>query len=195
MNTYNISRQEGATKIGVSVKTIDRYVKQGILPAQKIGGKVYLNDDDLFNIKKNSPKRGRRKKMTPQKNQPFSSSSFPKKEESSDIFFSDLKVNKNSSAEFTKQIYTDLQQQLQEKDQLLLAANYKIGKLENKINSSIPLLEMQNKDQEISQIKEKQQEKIISLHKRIQKEIFNRYIYLVIILFLITIEIIIWFLA
>ena len=48
---YNISREAAAQYLGVSTRTIDRYVKSGKLSYKKVANKVILVKDEVDELK------------------------------------------------------------------------------------------------------------------------------------------------
>jgi len=44
--TFRLTREQAATVLNCSTKTIDRYVKKGLLSSQKISGRIYLSVDE-----------------------------------------------------------------------------------------------------------------------------------------------------
>jgi excisionase family DNA binding protein len=44
---YNLTRQDAAEKLGISTRSIDRYIKAGKIRAKKDGKVVYVNDSDI----------------------------------------------------------------------------------------------------------------------------------------------------
>ena len=51
MKTYNLTREKAALELGVSTRTIDRYVKSGKLSYKKIANKVLLANDEISALK------------------------------------------------------------------------------------------------------------------------------------------------
>ena len=47
MKRYTVTRNQAASLLGVSTRTIDRYVKSGKLSYKKIANKVILNEEEL----------------------------------------------------------------------------------------------------------------------------------------------------
>lgn len=45
--TYNISREDAALQLGISTRTIDRYVKGGKLHYKKVANKVFLAREEV----------------------------------------------------------------------------------------------------------------------------------------------------
>lgn len=50
MTDYNITREEAASLLGVSTRTIDRYIKKWLLSYKKVWNRVYLSKEELESI-------------------------------------------------------------------------------------------------------------------------------------------------
>jgi excisionase family DNA binding protein len=44
-----VSKSEAAELINISLSSVNRYIKAGLIPAYSIGGRVLIKKDDLFN--------------------------------------------------------------------------------------------------------------------------------------------------
>ena len=44
---YTMTRTEGATLLGVSTRTVDRYIRSDRIRTKKIGKQIYLNNEDI----------------------------------------------------------------------------------------------------------------------------------------------------
>lgn len=47
MATFSLSREDAAERLGVSTRSIDRYIKRGQLSYKKIANKVYIAEEDV----------------------------------------------------------------------------------------------------------------------------------------------------
>lgn len=48
--TYNLTRQQAADRLGISTRTIDRYVKDGKLSYKKVANKVILATEEISTL-------------------------------------------------------------------------------------------------------------------------------------------------
>ena len=103
----------------------------------------------------------------------------------------------------TERIYQKLYEKLLKKhenqQERLEGANYKVGELEAKLASSVPLLEYQKETARFRQLesglKQKQQEKeqeIGGLLKDVHKEKLNRYAYIVLLFIILALQPVLW---
>ena len=53
MESYNLTRQEAADLLEISVRSLDRYVKSWKIRSEKKWESVYVNDNDVKNIHSN----------------------------------------------------------------------------------------------------------------------------------------------
>jgi excisionase family DNA binding protein len=47
MAIFSLSREETAERLGVSTRSVDRYIKRGQLSYKKIANKVYISEEDV----------------------------------------------------------------------------------------------------------------------------------------------------
>ena len=47
MSTFRITREQAAQDLGISTRTIDRYIKNGKLAYKKIANKIFLDEKDI----------------------------------------------------------------------------------------------------------------------------------------------------
>ena len=47
---YNVDRKAASKLLKVSVRTVDRYIKKKVLAAQNVGGRVWLNKDEVYGL-------------------------------------------------------------------------------------------------------------------------------------------------
>ena len=52
MSTFRITREQAAQELGISTRTIDRYIKNGKLAYKKIANKMLLDEKDIAAMKK-----------------------------------------------------------------------------------------------------------------------------------------------
>jgi excisionase family DNA binding protein len=48
-NNGMVSKMEAANLLNISLSSINRYIKAGLIPAYSIGGRVLIKSDELFN--------------------------------------------------------------------------------------------------------------------------------------------------
>lgn len=50
-STYSVDREKAATLLGVSTRSIDRYIKSNKIRSRKLGKKLYLHDEDIERLR------------------------------------------------------------------------------------------------------------------------------------------------
>lgn len=50
-STYSVDREWAATLLGVSTRSIDRYIKSNKIRSRKLGKKLYLHDEDIERLR------------------------------------------------------------------------------------------------------------------------------------------------
>jgi len=50
-STFTITREQAALDLGISTRTIDRYIKSGKLSYKKVANKILLSDHDISVLK------------------------------------------------------------------------------------------------------------------------------------------------
>lgn len=168
--SYSIERKEAASILGVSLRTIDRYIKSGKLTAQKVGYHVYLARKDIEDMQ-----------------QSFVTQVVPDPIEEDEIRTEDfLPTQQQSSHEqeglqvlMYKGLCEHMKQELEVKDKQLQQMHYRLGELETKLATAVPLLTyeeerqktdglLQDLDQEAEHMRKtvKEQASLLDLSKR-----------------------------
>ncbi len=144
-NTF-LNRVDAAKYIGVSTRTLDRYIAKGKLSVTREHGNVLLLITELDVIKngKNTSATqviGNTKDTTNKNNHNNSQS-----ENSNDLT---LQNQFAQEAHKYQVLYQDVKQELDKKDELLRHMHYQLGILETEGKAKIPVLEAQNEKQEL----------------------------------------------
>lgn len=50
-STYSLDREQAATLLGVSTRSIDRYIKSQKIRSRKLGKKLYLHTEDIQRLR------------------------------------------------------------------------------------------------------------------------------------------------
>jgi hypothetical protein len=132
INPYTTSREDAAAALGVSTRTLDRWLRAGKLRSKTINRTVWVHTSDTDTAAQKaghkSSKRG------------ASSSSQSAAEPTVTV--------ENHSAEKTfQQLYTETASELRAKQEKLEAASFRVGQLEAQLQNSVPLLEYKQKEE------------------------------------------------
>ena len=203
-NLYKIDRKAASRLLGVSVRTLDRYLKGKKLSTQVIGGRIWLNRGEIeeFKVNKNVDRadmstsdmsidiggvKGMDDVDNPvdtvevigQKISTVSTKTRPKKQVSS----------------VYKKLHNELKEEIQEKQERLEIANYRVGQLETQVKNSIPMLEYHRetfeKDEKEKELKRDYSDAVKTVKKlstELKYEKFNRRFFLILILIILALQ-------
>lgn len=129
---YNIDRKSASKLLEVSIRTVDRYIRDKKLSTNVIDGRIWLSKAEIINLisqksdgvstpEVSTVSSGQNKRVSIDKVQVIS------KEKASRSDFS-----------FYKKMYEDVYSQLLNQQKRLEMANYRLGQLEMEVKSSIP---------------------------------------------------------
>ena len=155
---FTITREEAASKLGISLRTLDRYLKKGKLKSKSDNRVVLINSQSLANLAK---KLGNPSKTTPQyKMKKGKSAPNPKKEipiaETVEVAAEDVEEK------VFRELYEEASRDLKSKQEKLEAASFRVGQLEAQLKNSVPLLEYKQKEAELGKESAKLKEKLVA---------------------------------
>jgi len=194
---YDIDRKEASHILGVSERTLDRYIRQKNLSTKKIGRRVYLCEEEVKKFKLNRFRSNYNEDdieqeiniesdfidvMQAQDNETSNSASATieyttpiyedaepeqitvkhkstKKQDDDDI-------PSSKEVGFYVGIFEKLQQEIGGYQNQLQEANYKIGQLEGMLKSSVPLLDVKNKEHDIQKRESKLKKLVLDARKK-----------------------------
>lgn len=178
MKRYTITRNQAASLLWVSTRTIDRYVKSGKLSYKKIANKVILNEEEL-KILQNEFSSLR---------QEISTELLWEKDENaisvkpvSDLSTLDEKLDKFYL------IFQEKDKQIDEKNKIIFMLQQRIGELEAKIQTMIALPDYNKEKQQAIEEKRILEEKLAKLKTRVKEQETKTYVVLIFAVILIII--------
>ena len=176
MKSYNLSREKAALELGVSTRTIDRYVKSGKLSYKKIANKVLLANDEIAALKEEFAQLHTEvsseliHEATPNSH-PITSNPVAVRadldqaiEEKIDKFFL---------------IFKEKDKMIEEKNKIIFVLQQRIGELETKIQSMITLPDYNREKQATLLEKQKLEERIEQLKTSIKSEKTKSFVLLI----------------
>lgn len=130
-----LTRPQAAKYIGVSTRTLDRYVAQNKISVVREKGHVLLriSELDILHQQKN-----------PVAAQVISDISINNSEEENNIYEINEKIQKY------KTLYEEAKIGLEQRDEMLRQMHYQLGVMETEAKSTVPMLEAENEKQELS---------------------------------------------
>jgi hypothetical protein len=200
---YNIDRKAASRLLKVSVRTVDRYIKKKVLVAQNIGGRIWLNKDDVL---------GLTNKPTPQTYEPqtidtsvdmstglmtidTTHDTERQKQENLSTQVTEKIERTSDTSHLFKELYENTKTELREKEERLEIANYRVGQLEAQLKNSVPLLEYHRESHEKKLEKARLVEKIEQTESRLAQiirklrfEEYNRKILFTILLIILALQ-------
>lgn len=179
MKRYTITRNQAASLLWVSTRTIDRYVKSGKLSYKKVANKVILNEEEL-RILQNEFSSLRQEVSTELIWWEKAVSIKP----ISDISSIDEKLDKFYL------IFQEKDKQIDEKNKIIFMLQQRIGELEAKIQTMIALPDYNKEKQQAIEEKRILEEKLARLTSRVKEQETKTY---VVIIFAIIFIIIAWY--
>ena len=189
MSMYKYTRQEAAEMLGISTRSVDRYIKSGKLRSKKDGKIVYVKWSDVEALMWGW--QSQQEVIVPKEKKSFSETkSVAKKDE-----------HKKSSA-VLENIYQDLKKEIQYKDETIQDLSQKLWRAEEMVKNSVSLVEFKKSqflleeskghmNKEVEEIK-KEKEK---LQGDLKYEKTTNLILIVFVVVLLAVAATIWFLS
>ena len=169
MKRYTVTRNQAASLLGVSTRTIDRYVKSWKLSYKKVANKVILNEEEL-RILQNEFSSLRQEVSTELIWDKTSSLSV---KPVSDLSTLDEKLDKFYL------IFQEKDKQIDEKNKIIFMLQQRIGELEAKIQTMVALPDYNKEKQQAIEEKRILEEKLAKLRWKVKEQETKTYIVLV----------------
>lgn len=178
MKTYSITREKAAKLLGVSTRTVDRYIRGGKLSYKKVANKVLLAKEELDLLQNDF--------------------SVLRQEVNSEIV-----GNQNSRSIATRSsieesidekidkfflIFKEKDKILEEKNKIIFMLQQRIGELENKINNMIALPDYNKEKKDAIVEKEKLEQRIEQFKNKFKSERNKNIVFVVILLIFIILS-------
>ena len=147
---YNIDRQTASSVLGVSVRTVDRYISSGRIKKVKNQGRTWLSNSDVQDILKEMSETGQVIVDNLSLSQDYKAS-----QQTKNVFVDQNYISPNSDVSSAhkdnsyvelQKIYEDTKKDLEETNKKLQQAIYKIGHLESQLKNMIPQIEVQKRE-------------------------------------------------
>ncbi len=163
---FTIDRLEASRRLGVSTRTVDRFIQTGRIATKRIGKKVFLDEDDVARVKEENIG------YTPDEYEVIQNN------ESDEDFssLSNFPVPNGYHVDY-RDLYEQSQENIEKKDALIQDLSYKLWKAETELKNSISLLEYRKATFLLESAKEKTEVSTKTLESEIRvlhKELKNR---------------------
>jgi len=178
MKNYSITREKAAIELGVSTRTIDRYVKGGKLSYKKVANKVLLARDEVEALKTEFSTL--HSQVTSELIQEVKPNVAPTSQTSpvaqpvavrADI---DQAIEEKIDKFFL--IFKEKDKMIEEKNKIIFMLQQRIGELETKIQTMIALPDYNREKQEAIIEKQKLEERISKLKEAVRTEKVKNFI-------------------
>ena len=169
MKRYTVTRNQAASLLGVSTRTIDRYVKSGKLSYKKVANKVILNEEEL-RVLQNEFSSLRQEIST---ELVWDTSNSVAVRSVSDLSAIDEKIDKFYL------IFQEKDKQIEEKNKIIFMLQQRIGELEAKIQTMIALPDYNKEKQQAIEEKRILEEKLAKLTSKVKEQETKTYVVLI----------------
>jgi len=200
---YNLSRKAASKRLKVSTRTLDRYIKKKELSTQVISGRVWLDGEEVEAFK-----HGKLDSANVDSGDMSSSNMSSRQgvdnvdeievlsQEVVDSVTSHTRQRKDSGTnKVYEKLFNEVKEELNEKQERLEIANYRVGQLEAQLKSSVPMLEYHKeryeKEQKESKLRNTLEESklvIKRLSTAVKYEKLNRRIFVAILLIVLALQ-------
>jgi len=203
LSTYNLDRKAASRLLKVSIRTLDRYIKSKKLSSHVEDGRIWLNKGEIRKLKSGQVSTAIVDNVDMSMPEMSIDMSIDTSVDTSvdnvdrvEVFEAKTKANPSKEDhEIYKKLYFDVKEELNVKQERLEIANYRVGQLESRLRSSIPMLEFHRdkyqsdkEKQELSEKIEAKEKEIKEVHLNVKIEKFNKRILLTILLFTLALQ-------
>ncbi|KKP37806.1 MAG: hypothetical protein UR28_C0026G0012 [Candidatus Peregrinibacteria bacterium GW2011_GWF2_33_10] len=179
MKDTGYSREQAAELLGISTRTLDRYLKTKKIKSSQIRGRVRIYQTD---IEKFSEYLG--KKIITQENIISPHTSKTK----------EMTVPQGQFDHLYKNLYEETKNELKQAYSELNSANYRLGQLEEKLHNSIPLLELKENTLALKEAEVNLEKKSEEIQQKLKMERLNKWIFAILLLGMIALQPVLWIL-
>ncbi len=171
MKNYAITREKAAIELGVSTRTIDRYVKGGKLSYKKVANKVLLAKDEIEALKAEFSTLHNEVRSELIHEVEASTKAPQPMAVRADI---DQAIEEKIDKFFL--IFKEKDKMIEEKNKIIFMLQQRIGELETKIQTMIALPDYNREKQEAIIEKQKLEERISKLKEAVRTEKVKNFI-------------------
>jgi hypothetical protein len=162
---YNMSREEASTLLGISTRTIDRYIKNGKMTYKKVANKVVLSQAEITRLRHEFSELRRNDAQEIMGN---TSILDPLHHQSNRELTSTETLDEKINQFFF--IFQEKEKQLEEKNKMIYALHQRIGELDAKVKQMVALPDYTAEKEQYHTQKIELEHKIKSLHKELKYE-------------------------
>ena len=157
---YTITREEAASVLNISMRTLDRYTKNGKLRTHLSPGRnILIHEKDLEKFV--PTEKEKRKNSTSNKSATPKKKAAPKIENVPRAEAVEVKTE-NVEEKVFRELYEETSKDLKQKQEKLEAASFRVGQLEAQLKNSVPLLEHKQQEKEMLSESSRLKEKLVT---------------------------------
>ncbi len=145
---YNIDRKTASKLLKVSIRTLDRYLKAKKLSSQVVDGRIWLEKGELVRYRADRDRpvmvdkiKVSRVDMSTDVDMDNSDKIELVSQDSVDTLSTTPRKKSKINKNVYKKLFAELKEEIQEKQERLEIANYRVGQLETQVRNSVPMLE------------------------------------------------------
>ena len=174
----------------ISTRTIDRYIRRGHLSARQINGRIWLAKDEILNMKNGVSTLPSREHL---QHESMDNDTLPYRQQSVD-----QDGGSDRNRDFYRDLYTQAIKVLEERNQKLESANYRIGQLEAQVGNAKTYRSEESDEDTVTKRRLQailmENGKIIArLEKRLANEKLNRAVFAWLLYGVLILQPILWF--
>lgn len=177
MKTYSITREKAAKMLGISTRTIDRYIRGGKLSYKKVANKVLLAREELDSLQSDFSAL----------HQELNTEIVGNNGSKSIVARSSIEESIDEKIDKFFLIFKEKDKILEEKNKIIFMLQQRVTELEWKIHNMIALPDYNKEKKEAVAEKEKLQQKIDQLKGKVKNERIKNIVFIFIALILIVV--------
>lgn len=159
---YTIGREEAAKRLGVSSRTLDRWIRSGRLKHKSVGRNIYVHAGEFdILLKQHNVRYQRADTFAGQIDQTTGNTAHESTTASHTV---------DTREEVFRKLYEEAAAEVKAKQEKLEAASFRVGQLEAALKNSVPLIEHKQREEELRQKEELLARENSTLHTQISTE-------------------------
>lgn len=163
--SYTLTRDHAAEMLGVSTRTIDRYVKSGRLSYKKIANKVLLNNEEMLVLKQDYDMLNQNPDTQPEIVREAKTGPIVDRKSVGEL---DMMIDEKIDRFFM--VFKEKEKIIEDKNKIIFMLQQRVGELESKIQSMIALPDYNAEKQKALIEKKKLEARIDDLQKNLGVE-------------------------
>ena len=162
---YNLSRHQAAKILWVSTRTLDRYIRKGLLSYRKVWNRVYLSEEEVLKLKES-------KEFQKEINQVYDSQVLSWESSNLAVKNNLYQIEAILQENFDKflKLLEEKDRIIEEKNRIIFSLQHKLWEIESKFQNMIALPDYTREKEKLLLEKEKLEIENQQLFEKIKKE-------------------------